>query len=75
MAVKQINPATAVQAQHPDTLKCKHGINRQWCAVCNPPAGPRAKVIGITQPSGRGSGNLWGDTRPIFTRKQFDVIA
>jgi hypothetical protein len=58
---------------YPDSLRCIHRMIPQWCAVCNPPPGPRRKSIGgkgrYTGNSGRGVFDLKIDPRPMFARK------
>jgi hypothetical protein len=47
--------------------RCKHGMNPEWCAICNPPEGydpsRRRNVI-----SGRGVAPVRWDTRPMYDR-------
>jgi len=49
--------------------RCRHGMVRQWCAVC------RGQIKGPASlpTSVRGSAPYREDTRPDWIRKRFDV--
>lgn len=45
--------------------RCKHGLIRDWCAVCNPPQGYKPNRYSS---SCRGVGRVFEDPRPMYDR-------